>query len=40
MYSTPRNKKRFTEIAFQIFVNFGLFSEGVAAPADYSFFRA
>ncbi|ASV95935.1 hypothetical protein GUJ86_05740 [Enterococcus durans] len=22
---TPRNKKKFTKIAFQIFVNFGLF---------------
>ncbi|HHC8272538.1 TPA: DUF3788 domain-containing protein, partial [Enterococcus faecium] len=24
---TPRNKKKFTKIAFQIFVNFGLFKK-------------
>ncbi|TVT06673.1 hypothetical protein FNV40_09090 [Enterococcus durans] len=36
-YLSPRNKKKFTKIAFQIFVNFDLFpKELLFAPAVYS----
>ncbi|MEG7620268.1 hypothetical protein U0C78_03335 [Enterococcus durans] len=36
-YLSPRNKKKFTKIAFQIFVNFGLFpKELLFAPDVYS----
>ncbi len=33
---TPRNKKKFTKIAFQIFVNFSLFLGVASASAVYT----